>query len=260
MPTLIIASAVPAPIVPTGISSFATDNVPLVAMSILQGSQSPVVSDAFNRNQVRNDYGARYATGGNCIGEGFGLSVSSGLNISIAAGTFVSDGLLWTKSAYVLTLPANQARVWIWAVRVPPTSTDPATLSFTYKTDLTVPTGGVGIVGSCATNGTTVIGPTFDTSGVVYSKSGQLWRTTGDTGIPSDSPPASWRGFTQTTGGLWFWDGSMHHPYTNFLTLTKTTIPTGFAECIPAGYESSVFGAFSIVGALTVKGLYRSTS
>jgi hypothetical protein len=260
MPTLLPASSVPSPFVSGGIASYSTDDVPPVAMTILSGSQSPVVSSAFNRNQARADYSTRYASGGNCIGEGLALSIVSGLTMRCAPGIAVGDGILWLKANYDLVLSASQPRIWLWAKKAASTSSDPAGLTVYPTLTTTPPTDAVCLLGSCSTDGGGIVVGSIDTSGVVYSKSGELWRSTGDTGLPSDSPSSSWRGYTQTTGGLWYWDGLMHRPVTNFLALTKTTIPVGFTECVPSGYESSVYGAFSVPGSLVVKGLLRATS
>lgn len=260
MANTLLASACPALIVPSAVT-YATQDSPPTSMLIVTGEQGALVSNRVNRNNARQDYSARFASGMYCIGEGLALSTVSGLTINIAAGVIVADGLLWsTAGGSVPSLPNNQARVWIWAVRVAPIgdpTPSPATLTFTYTTTTTPPAGAVCLLGSCSTGASAITPGSIDTSGVPYSKGPEVWRYSGDIGVPTDSPNAALRFFHQSSDSLWKWDGSRYRQVTGGLPLVKSTIAAAEAECVPAGYQARVYDNFSVIGSLTVAGKMR---
>lgn len=211
MPNTLLASACPAPIVPTAIT-YATDNVPPTSMAISSNSRGAIVTAFMNRDLARLDYLSRFASGMYCIGEGMAISAGAGLVMNIAAGVLVVDGLLWEMAADTVTLPANEARVWIWAKRSAPTSTNPASIVYDYSVTTAPPSGGLVLLGNCVTGASAITPASEDTSGVIYSKGGQHWRYTGDTGGPSDTPNGGLRFYSQSGGGDWLWDGTRWKP------------------------------------------------
>lgn len=151
---------------------------------------------------MRVDMAGRFGGGSYGVLEGLTLS-SSGLLVTVAVGHAMIDGYveLISSSTRTITIPDSSPRVWIWLRRDG---------GLEYKNNvLTAPTQPAILIGSCTTSGGAVSGP-FDYSGVVYLTNGSVERNTGDTGAPGDTPPAGWRGWTHTTGGSYWWNGSAY--------------------------------------------------
>lgn len=204
MPAIVTAVNCPAPITPStpppSPTAKRTSGASLPTSDNFTTGQTTVVSGRLNRNAAAQDVQTRYASGGFSVGYGLGLSAGAGLTVNVAAGQAMIDGVVEKTGVTVVVVPANSARAWIWLKQDG---------TFTVVDgSLTPPAGDCVLVGSCVTNATVVTA--VDTSGVVYSKATLLWRETADAGVPGDTPPASWLGYTKTAGGTYFWTGSAY--------------------------------------------------
>ena len=145
--------------------------------------------------------------GGYGIVSGLALSPTSGLNVAVAPGIALVDGLLELVAsapygAQVLvpppyTLP-NNATSYVWLTQ---------TGALVSATTLSPPAGARIFLGTVTTLSGAVTG--IDSSGVLTARGGWFTRSTGDIGPPLDAPPAL-NLLTATTTGLYLWSGGAH--------------------------------------------------
>lgn len=200
MPDL-VASQCPAPVVPSTLILLAdaytlpSGNAP--AASTFADSNTSTVRPKLNRNATAQDMLGRYGGGGYGIGSGLTLSApASGLNLDVAAGQAIIDGVVEVAAATTVAIPSSAGRAFIWLLQN-------GTLTYTLNT--TAPQERCCYIGNCLVGGGNIL--SVDFSGVVYLRGGHLWRETADVGLPDDEPPEGWAGYTRTYDGVWFWDG-----------------------------------------------------
>lgn len=207
MAATLLASACPSPPV-AGTVFWETDQnvsgasgLP-VSVAFTTGMTLPAAA-TLNKNSAMQDLLGRYGAGGYAVAYGLVVSAGSGLTVSVSAGHALMDGIVEPgKTATTVVVPASSARAWIWLKQ---------DKTFTVQNNVTTkPAGNCVLVGSCVTDGSGVL--SVDTSGVVYLQNGFPWRDTADTGAPTDTPDATWRGFTKTSAGVFFWTGTAWVP------------------------------------------------
>lgn len=253
MPVTLLASACPAPVVPSGIvwpeeCSDGTDT-PDVAGGLVSGNDD--FTPNWNLNSAMLDVATRSGSGGYARVYGGTITAGTGLLASVSGAVAVIDGIVAKKVFADLSLPASTARIWIWLKQ-------DRTLQ-AVATSTTKPTAKCVLLGSLATDGSAVISGSIDTSGVVFMAGGYLFRETADLGQPSDSPDGSLRLFTRTLGGLYFWDGYQWGVVTEGVAWSKDIIPSGETAVIPSGAQVSLFRELKVYGRLTVRGSLRVT-
>ncbi len=201
MTVSLLAEQCPAIQTPTALitksSAYALSATAPVAQSLSTGDTT-TVGPKLNSNAMQLDLLGRYGGGGYAVAYGLTLSApASGLNLNIAAGHAVIDGVVEVPAATTLAVPGSAARVYVWLQQ---------NGTLTYTTSLTAPAGACCFLGSCVTGAGNITD--VDTSGVLYLRGGVLWRETADEGEPTDEPPATVMLFTRTLGGLYQWDGT----------------------------------------------------
>lgn len=151
-----------------------------------------------NRNGALADILGQYGAG--IIGIVHGLVISvpgSGLNLPVTLGGALIEGIVQLDANATVTV------------------TDGSTNYIYFKQDGTLesvsgsttpPSGASVCIGIAVASGGNIT--SVDGSGVVYIKNNQAYRETADVAMPLDVPPANWLGFTQTPGGLYWWDGT----------------------------------------------------
>lgn len=199
MAVTFIATACPAVQVPAA-PVWLGDTVsnPPTAIPLPQALGASGTSDALNENSKNANLSQRYGSGGYGVGYGLALSAGTGLTGVVANGQAVIDGVVevYNLSAIVLTASSNN---WVWLKQDG---------TIYIGTTTTKPSGNCCLLGCLITNGSGVT--SSDTSGVVYWNGGLMWRTTADAGMPADTPDSSLRFYTQTLGGVWFWNGASY--------------------------------------------------
>lgn len=213
----LLASAVPIPTGPVGAYPVPSVGTPAKNAPQSEGyvvANAPIVTLPLNQLATRADIGSVFASGFGVI---YGLTpTNSSLVVTIAAGQGNIYGIAgWAGGT--ITIPDATARVFIWLKS--DYSSSPGTNSLAYTTTTTPPstTGSAGqciLLCSCVTSGGTVVGGTFDYTGVVYlSKGGVPIRYTNDPVEPTDTPGANTIFWTQCPGGLFLWDGTRYYRY-----------------------------------------------
>lgn len=252
MPNTLLATQVPVPNYYSGL---------LKLYDIEQGTSDPPISRKvtsgdtvtvptnITRNAGGQDLLARYGAGAYGIAYGLGLSAGSGLNVVIAVGQAVADGVIDVPVALTLTVADNSPRIHVWLKQDG---------TATYANNLlTVPTGGIVYLGSCVTSGGSITGGSFDTSGVMYIVNGTPERTTADPGKPGDTPSANTRFWTTTLGGRWLWDGTRYYRQMDGMSVNQTTINTGESLAVPPSTQVWLYGDIVCDGTLLVDGSMR---
>lgn len=201
MPVTLTASQVPAPIVNDTLelladayNSLGTDG-PNVLYSLIQGATT--FASKWNSNMKALELIGRKGCGTYCILNGLAISDGGGLDVDVAAGQALIDGVVEIVATSI-TVPDATARVFIWLKQ-------DGTL--TYGTTTAVPTGGKVFLGSCVTAAGAIT--SLDTAGVLYSRGGMAIRETADTGVPADTP-GSVVFLTKATNGMYLWNGSAY--------------------------------------------------
>lgn len=207
MAATLLASACPAPPV-YGTVFWAIDQrvsgaTGLPVSEAFSSGMTAVASSILNKDSALQDLLGRYGSGSYAVGYGLAVSAGSGLTVSVSAGHALMDGIVEpSKNASTVVVPASSSRAWVWLKQ---------DKTFVVQDNTTAkPSGNCVLLGSCVTNGSGVT--SVDTSGVVYLQNGMPWRLTADTGAPTDSPDATWRGFTKTSAGVFFWTGTAWVP------------------------------------------------
>lgn len=254
MPITLLATQVPAPPVPSG-SFWIEDNAvnvspPDVPQSATFGQgDSSNVPARLNENAARGDLIARYGGGAMGVCAGLVLSAGTGLQGLVSAGHANIDGIVEIRSQVAVVLSASSTN-YVW-LRTNGT--------FEVRTDLVAPSLAAVLVGIAFTNGSGVTA--VDESGVVYLLSGVPERSTADVGKPSLAAPATWRGWTKTLSGRWWWDGSAYQRIGGDVPFLKDVLASGELVRVPANHQVQFFDSLTVqAGAtLTIDGKLRVT-
>lgn len=151
-------------------------------------------------NAARADLLALYS-GLPRVAQGLTLTMPTSLSATVAAGVAFSQGVIVLEANRTAISLVNNATNYLW-IRQQVSGTSPEILTDTVAT---APSGDAVYLGSIETLAGALVA--IDYSGVIYSKGGQAWMETGDTGEPAATPPAGFSLLCKTAGGLWFWDG-----------------------------------------------------
>jgi hypothetical protein len=246
LPTVLLASQCPAPVVEASYPLLATaENTTgagvLVAKTLAAGATT--LSSKWNRNADNLDLLATFGGGGFAIITGLTLSAGSGLTLNIAAGLAAIGGLV-EKIASTLAVADNHPgttdptdRVWIWLSQA-------GAISSTLNT--TPPATRCVLLGSCTTSGGVITA--VDSSGVLYLKGGSLWRETADKGAPTDSPSATLSFFAKTWGGVFEWTGTAYKALYQPLSPNRKTLGSGESATIKDDEQVVVYGGVTVTG------------
>lgn len=213
------------------------------------GASSEVMS-LWGQNAARIDVQGRLGSGAIAVGYGLVVSDGGGLVANVSAGQALMSGIVEMDDDDTVPLAASATnRIWLKADG-----------TLTVKTDLSVPAGGGAFLGSAITSGSAIT--MIDTSGVIHMVNGIPERSTADTAKPSDSPDSTWRGWTKTLSGLWWWDGSQYQRLVGDLPFVKDVLADGEAVILPEDHQLIVFDSFTVeAGAsLTIQGKLRVIS
>lgn len=201
----LIAANCPAPQVYSGILNPANGTpttAPVLTAGISAGAQSMV--GKFNEVSARGDVLGRLGGGIYAIANGLIPSAGSGTTINITAGQAIIDGPV-TKTAGTL-VGSNNNQNYLWLSRGgtfnKKLASDASPLTPPDALTPWVYLGLIPITGN--------VGGEVDLSGVLTLIGNLGFRTTADTGQPTDTPPASIRFYTITQGGLYLWDGTQY--------------------------------------------------
>lgn len=204
MPVILLSTQCPAPQILTAlikISDASEGNAPCSA-TVASGSTT-FRTTMLNPNATRIDHAVRYGGGGVCIANGLVMSYTTGLTLTVSAGHGLSGGVVELASNTTISVPDghNTAtdRVWIWLLLN-------KTLAYTLTT--TAPATTSVLIGSCTTTGGNIT--SIDTSGVMYSRGGELYRETADIGVPLDTPNSSLFFMHKTLAGFYVWSGTSY--------------------------------------------------
>lgn len=196
MPVTLPASSCPGVLAPSAMLSVAS-GVPLLAEAVGSGETATIIGK-WNRNAVRSDLAGRYGGGLRAVTWGLALTYGTDLNLAIAAGHALCDGVVEVASGIVLPIAPSLSRAWVWLT--------PAGAA-TYTTTVTPPSSVACLLGSVVTGSTAIT--SVDTSGVVYLRGGIGYRETADPAAPSDTPPSTVALVTATSGGCYLWTGAV---------------------------------------------------
>ena len=241
----------PAVQVPSSITSI-TGAVPTSGDYLISGDTAVVLSPKLGRQAVRVELGATYGGGAAyAVHSGLDLSTSSGLTVSVSAGLAVVQGLVQLTAALTQALTDN-VYSWVWL-------TQSGTLAVATQVAGTpapaVPTGGKVFLGRVrAVSGSLT---EYDYSGRCELKGGVLWRKTADPGAPGDSPSASIRLLSQSSNGLYFWDGTAWLSTGGLSGVVPEHIVSGGYWSVPQYHQAEIFGSLLVTGTLYVAGRIR---
>lgn len=163
----------------------------------------PGLSGYLSRNARRDEAMARNGAGGWGICWGLDITYTSGLSITVTAGQAMIDGPTpGSPVAVTKAVTDNIARAYLW-------QNQSGTIPNPINNSQTPPAGATAYLGSVKTVSGAVT--EIDYSGrVLMLRGGLLWRRTGDTGAPLDTPPAGLALLTRTQSGLYLWDSVAH--------------------------------------------------
>jgi hypothetical protein len=144
---------------------------------------------------------------------GLGLQPGSGLSLLIAAGHANINGITELASQATKALAASST-LYIWigynAVQAAPV--------IFVETTTTPPLDPAVYLGQVITSGGAITA--IDGSGVCYDVNGVIERIVGDVGVPGDTPPSAWRGWTRNSiGNLYWWNGSVYSGFSGSSTV-----------------------------------------
>lgn len=202
MAATLLASACPAPPVQgtfyTALSKYASGaSVP--PFSTFTTAMTTPTSSTLNKDLALIALAGRYGAGVYATAYGLALGTGSGLSLAIGKGHALIDGVVEKEIDFTQAVTDNIARFWVWLKQ-------DATIVVQNNTTAK-PAGNCVLLGSGVSSAGSIT--SVDTSGVVYLQNGDLWRLTADTGAPSDLPDSTWRGYTKTAAGLFYWDGTL---------------------------------------------------
>ena len=167
------AAVLPIPTLPASVY-YATNQrsisgQPLTADKYTQAMLGGGYVAADNYNATAQDIIARYGAGCYCVGQGLALSIGTLLNVDVAAGQGMIDGVVEFTATQTVAVSPNESRGFIWL------KSDNTLVATSNKTP---PAGNVLHIGSFVSNGTNVT--SVDQSGVMTFKNGAPWRETAD--------------------------------------------------------------------------------
>lgn len=200
-----LASQCPAIPVPTTALQNRTSETPLVLSKLALGD-TLALFHKFNQNTVEAEIMGRYGSGAYAILTGLGLSIGSGLNVTVAAGQALIDAPRTLAVATDVAVPNSIALGSIWM-------TQAGTLS--ASSNLVAPAGNCCYAGLYTSAGGVVT--VVDESGVLrFGQGGGIpQRRTADIGCPTDTPTAGVKFFNKCVGGLFYFDGEQYHNLTD---------------------------------------------
>jgi len=160
----------------------------------------------FNQNTVEAEITGRYGSGAYAILTGLGLSIGTGLNVTVAAGQALIDAPRTIAVATDVAVANTITNGTIWMTQAG---------ALTYSTTTTAPAGNVCFLGffSSAAGAVTAV----DESGTLrFEQGGGIpMRQTADIGCPLDTPTAGVKFLHKCIGGLFYFDGVQYHNLTN---------------------------------------------
>jgi hypothetical protein len=226
------AANCPAPQTPLS-ALYAATGSPVVGTALASGQAGSVgLVSIINADQVRGNLLGRYGGGGYAVWRGLELTDGGGLEVDVSAGQAGIDGPAEVTAATSLALTDNVTnRVWLSRAGVLNKVTSAS------GTPLAPPDTATQWVflGAVVTSAGAIT--SIDYSGRIQQDlGGQCWRRTGDTGVPGDTPPATWRLWTKTAGGLFFWDGVA---YFQMLTAAATQTYTATNVSTDRSYDAN---------------------
>lgn len=198
---------------------------------------TPTVTSPQVFNQLLIDLDNAPLAGGMGCGVYAGLTVSNpaGLTLRVASGIAVAGGLVYNAANFDVTAPDNEAYVFVWIKQDG---------TIVVETTTTPPVSQCALVAVCTTLAGVVT--VIDYSGVCYLKGGIAVRNTADTARPADAPGASPTFLTKCPSGTWLWDGAQYELLPGPFPLAKSTLQSGDAVYIPAGYQQLLFGTLTV--------------
>lgn len=246
-----LASQCPAPQVYSGeivIADNAVDTNPafLIHAKPTNAGMTVELPARMNENWVRLDLLGRHGGGCYALVNGCTLSAGTGLVANVAAGKIMLDGFV-EITATTIVLTASQTN-WIWL------KTDGSLQALTSTSS---PGTAAVLLGAAVTDGSGVT--SIEMAGVVSIIGDVPWRETADAGMPTDTPPSTWRGYTKTLGGIWWWTGTSYSLVVDGMPLVPMGVDSGRTMKIPSGFQQQVFQSFDVSGTFEVSGEFRVT-
>ena len=224
MAATLLASACPAPPVVGSVFYIADKDdsgASIPPFSAFTTGMTTQTAGSLNGNLANNSLCSRYGAGVYAVAYGLTVGTGSGLNASVTKGHALIDGVVEKAADFTVTVPDNCARFWIWLKQ------DGTTVVQNNTT--AKPAGNCVLIGSGVSSAGSI--SSVDTSGVVYLQNGLVWRLTGDTGGPSDTPDSTWRGYTKTSAGLFFWDGVLWRSVGNtYMSVTGSKSDANYTQ------------------------------
>ena len=247
MPVTLTATQVPKP---TAASSFykLVNGTTITAKTFTTGETS-TVPGKLNSNSVQLDNAFRYGSGSNGVCYGLNVTAGTGLTITVSSGHAIAGTFVELASDATIAVPASSARVHVWI--------DSAGAVSVVNNSLTPPAGTVTYLGSCVTDTSSVL--STDTTGVCYLRNGVMWRQTADTGVPGDTPSTGMVFFTQTSNGVYFWDGTYYRALVPSSVINSSgTANLGFYGATPVA-KTTVADPAALTSPTTISGSYTQS-
>lgn len=190
-------------------------SAPLTSPTFLTADSS--LRAKLNETAARADLLARYGCGMYAIVDGLDISIGTGLNVNVSAGTAMIDGEVVKETSSTVAISPSITRAYIWLSRAG---------TFTVvNNSLTPPGGAHAFVGSCVSGLTTIT--SVDHSGILYNNGGQHWRRTADTSTPGDTPAANVAYRVYGTAKAWDWDGIAYWEVSQGSASTPISVANG---------------------------------
>lgn len=194
-------------------------------------------------NAARLDLGARHGAGAYGIAYGLVASNGGGLIVEVTAGQAMIDGVVELyEDATIVVGVSTTSFIWFKL---------DGTLE--VRVSLTPPAQPAVLIAVVTTDASAITSVEF--AGVVYLRSGVPERETADIGPPLDTPDETWRGWTKTQSGLWWWDGAAYQRLVNDVPFVRDEIEGSVH--IPEDHQQMWFGSLTISGTLRVGGRVR---
>jgi hypothetical protein len=195
------------PIIPTPTTALQnrTSETPLVLSALALGDSTAIMHKT-NQNAVEVEIMGRYGSGAYAILTGLGLSIGTGLNVTVAPGQALIDAPRTIATATDVAVPNAIALGSIWMTQAG---------ALSASSTLVAPGGNVVLLGlyTSAAGAVTVV----DESGrLSFGQGGGIpMRQTADIGCPTDTPTAGVKFLNKCVGGLFYFDGTNYHNLTN---------------------------------------------
>lgn len=249
MAVTLLASQVPTPMIPSATYEIqdALDGgyAPHAEQFQLGENNAATLASYLNAYGMRIDLLSRHGAVANCILRGLLISAGTGLTLNVAIGlAHIDAGLVELESGDTLTITlTNNSANYVWLK-------SDGTLE--AKTTTAAPATQAVYLGYALTSAGSIT--QVDDAGRCVATGGIIERQTADTGEPADSPNASWRGWTVTSGGRYWWTGTGYERLGPGDSV-KILIPAGRNDVIPAGSQKAIIAdALTVRGSLAVRG------